>query len=56
MSLPNILNYSFIKTGSSAAYLFASLGISVFSITFQRLQNRVAHLVLQVRGGLVGSV
>jgi len=56
MSLPNALNHSSTRTGSLAACLFASLGTSVLSITFQRLQNRVAHLVPQVRGGLVGSV
>jgi len=56
MSLPNMLNYSFTRTGSSAACLFASLGTSVLSITFWRLQKRVAYLVPQVGGGLVGSI
>ena len=56
MSLPNALNYSSIRIGSLAACLFASLGTLVLSITFWRLQNCIAYLVPQVRGGLVGSI
>jgi hypothetical protein len=56
MSLPNALNHSFIRTGSLAACLFASLGTLVLSITFWRLQKRIAYLVPQVGSGLVGSI
>jgi len=56
ISLPNALNYSSTRIGSLAAYLFASLGTLVLSITFRRLQNRVAYLVPQVYSSLVGSI
>ena len=56
ISLPNALNYSFIKIESSAAYLFASLNTLVLSITFQHLQNYIAYLVPPVYSDLIRSI